>query len=218
LDQKSYILFSVGVFVAALTTFYMFRLFFVAFVGKARTEKSHHAHEAPVVMYGPLVVLAVFALVGGVIGVVNIYNSQFNPSAENLSFLAQLTEPFHAVLGMVCGLGAVVVGLLLAWSLYGKAETDPLPAKLGWIATAMKNRFYFDELYEATFIRLHDTLAAIAGVIDRIFLEGMVIGTIRGGTDIAGRALRLVQNGNLQAYAFLFVAGVAVLLYFVLGK
>jgi NADH:ubiquinone oxidoreductase subunit 5 (subunit L)/multisubunit Na+/H+ antiporter MnhA subunit len=169
-------------------------------------------------MYGPLVVLAVFALVGGVIGVVNVYNSQFNPSAENLSFLAQLAEPFHALLGMACGLGAVVVGLLLAWSLYGNAETDPLPARLGWIATAMKNRFYFDELYEATFIRLHDTLAAIAAFIDRILLEGIIIGTIRGGTDITGRALRLVQNGNLQAYAFLFVAGVAVLLYFVLGK
>jgi NADH:ubiquinone oxidoreductase subunit 5 (subunit L)/multisubunit Na+/H+ antiporter MnhA subunit len=82
----------------------------------------------------------------------------------------------------------------------------------------MKNRFYFDEIYEATFIRLHDGLAAIAGFIDRIILEGIVIGTIRGGTDITGRALRLVQTGNLQAYAFIFVLGVAVVLYFVLGK
>jgi len=218
LDQKNYILFSVGVFVAALTTFYMFRLFFVAFVGKARTEKSHHAHESPAVMSGPLIVLAVFAVIGGFIGIVNIYNSQFNPGAESLSFMAQLMEPLHALTGMFAGLAAVAAGLFLAWSLYGNAETDPLPAKLGWLATAMKNRFYFDEIYAATFIRFHDFLAAIAGFLDRYILEGFVIGTIRGGTDITGRALRLVQTGNLQAYAFIFVLGVAVLLYFVLGK
>ena len=46
----------------------------------------------------------------------------------------------------------------------------------------------------------------------------MIIGAIRGGTDLSGRALRLVQTGNLQTYAFLFVLGVALLLYFVLGK
>jgi hypothetical protein len=44
------------------------------------------------------------------------------------------------------------------------------------------------------------------------------IGAIRGGTDLSGRALRLAQTGNLQTYAFLFVLGVALLLYFVLGK
>jgi len=55
-------------------------------------------------------------------------------------------------------------------------------------------------------------------VIDRWIVEGACIGLIRGGTDFTGRALRLVQTGNLQTYAFLFVLGVALLLYFVLGK
>jgi hypothetical protein len=49
-------------------------------------------------------------------------------------------------------------------------------------------------------------------------VEGFCIGFVRGGTDITGRALRLVQTGNLQTYAFLFVLGVAVLLYFILIK
>ena len=55
----------------------MFRLFFVAFLGEARNEKAKHAHESPAVMSLPLVVLAVFALVGGYIGITNIYGSQF---------------------------------------------------------------------------------------------------------------------------------------------
>ena len=116
------------------------------------------------------------------------------------------------------GIGVAVAGIFLAFSLYKNAATDPLPAKLGGLATAMKNKFYFDELYEATFIRAHDFIAAVVDVIDRWIVEGFCIGLVRGGTDFTGRALRLVQTGNLQTYAFLFVLGVAVVLYFVLGK
>jgi NADH-quinone oxidoreductase subunit L len=220
LEQKNYILFAVAVFVAALTTFYMFRLFFVAFLGEARTEKAKHAHESPVVMTLPLVVLAVFALVGGYIGITNIYASQFTPFQMDVdpNVVQQILEPFHNPIAMACGIGAVVIGLFLAFTLYKNAATDPLPDKLGGLATLMKNRFYFDEFYEHTFIRLHDFIAAVAEWIDRWILEGAIIGVIRGGTDLSGRALRLAQTGNLQTYAFLFILGVALLLYFVLGK
>jgi NADH-quinone oxidoreductase subunit L len=218
LHQNNYILFAVGVFVAALTTFYMFRLFFVAFLGEARTEKAKHAHESPAVMSLPLVVLAVFALVGGFIGITNIYGSQFGAEAEKLSVAQQAIEPFQNIFPMLCGIGAVVVGLFAAFTLYRNTVTDRLPAKLGGLATAMKNKFYFDELYEATFIRAHDFIATVMDVIDRWFVEGFCIGLVRGGTDFTGRALRLVQTGNLQTYAFLFVLGVAVVLYFVLVK
>ena len=218
LAQHNYVLFGVAVFVAGLTTFYMFRLFFVAFLGEPRTEKANHAHESPVVMTGPLVVLAVLAVFGGFIGITTIYNSQFAPDAEKLTVVQQLLEPLHNIVPMLLGIGAVAVGLFGAYSLYGKTETDPLPAKLGGLATAMKNRFYFDELYEATFIRLHDTLAAVADFIDRWLVEGFCIGIIRGGTDLSGRMLRQMQTGNLQTYAFLFTLGVAVVLYLMLGK
>ena len=169
-------------------------------------------------MTGPLVVLAVLAVFGGFIGITTIYNSQFAPDAEKLTVAQQLVEPLHNIVPMLLGIGAVAVGLFAAWSLYGKTATDPLPAKLGGLATAMKNRFYFDELYEATFIRLHDALAAVADFIDRWLVEGFCIGIIRGGTDLSGRSLRLLQTGNLQTYAFLFTLGVAVVLYLMLGK
>jgi NADH-quinone oxidoreductase subunit L len=218
LAQKSYLLFTVAVLVAALTTFYMFRLFFVAFLGEARTEKAKHAHESPLVMTLPLIVLAVLACVGGFIGITTIYNSEFAPDAEKLSVVQQLLEPIHNIVPMLLGIGAVAVGLFGAYALYGKTETDPLPAKLGRLAKAMKNRFYFDELYEATFIRFHDFLAFLADWVDRWLVEGLCIGFVRGGTDLSGRALRQFQTGNLQTYAFLFTLGVAVLLYLVLGK
>jgi len=219
LEQKNYLLFAVGAGVAGLTTFYMFRLFFVAFLGSARTDKAKHAHESPAVMSWPLLVLAVFAVIGGVMGINGIYNSQFAPDEASGSLVQRIFEPFvKSPVGAITGLAAVLIGLFGAFALYKNAPNDPLPAKLGSLATAMKNRFYFDEIYEATFIRAHDLIAAVAGAIDRWLLEGFVIGAIRGGTDLTGRALRLVQTGNLQTYAFLFVLGVALVLYFVLGK
>jgi NADH-quinone oxidoreductase subunit L len=197
----------------------MFRLFYVAFLGKSRTEAAEHVHESPPVMAWPLRVLAVFAVIGGVIGVSQTYASQFLPGEARESFGRSLVEPLtHSPVGVLVGLAFIAAGFFAARTLYRDAVSDPLPAKLGGLATAMKNRFYFDELYEATVIRAHDFIAAVMDWIDRWLLEGLCIGLVRGGTDLTGRALRLVQTGNLQTYAFLFVLGVAVLMYFVLGK
>jgi NADH-quinone oxidoreductase subunit L len=170
-------------------------------------------------MAWPLRVLAVFAVIGGVIGVSRTYAAQFSPGEAALSFGQSLVEPLvHSPVGALVGLAFIAAGFFAARRLYRDAVSDPLPAKLGGLATAMKNRFYFDELYEATFVRAHDFIAAVMDWIDRWLVEGMCIGLVRGGTDLTGRALRLVQTGNLQTYAFLFVLGVAVVMYFVLGK
>jgi NADH-quinone oxidoreductase subunit L len=215
LAQHNYLLFAIGAGVAGLTTFYIFRLFYVAFVSKPRTEAAKHAHESPPVMSWPLLILAVFAFIGGFVGVSDIYASQFDGSTAQ-SLTDRILEPLRSPVAMFTGLGFVAVGWFLARKLYLNAQTDPLPAKLGGLATAMKNKFYFDEIYEATFVRAHDTIAAIADGIDRWFVEGFCIGLLRGGTDLTGRSLRLFQTGNIQTYAFLFVLGVAVALYFVL--
>ncbi len=245
LEQKNYSLFVLGAAVAGLTTFYMFRLFYVAFLGERRTgvapvsyskeaaqagdeslrqagSLSYEPHESPPVMAWPLRVLAVFAVIGGVIGISGIFDSQFisDIHAERAStFLQKLFEPFaHTPIVAIIGLLAVAAGFIAARMLYRNAGNDPLPARLGWFATAMKNRFYFDEIYEATFIRAHDFIAAVMDWIDRWLVDWAGIGLVRGGTDISGRALRLMQTGNLQTYAFLFALGVAVVLFFVLGK
>jgi NADH-quinone oxidoreductase subunit L len=233
LEQKNYPLFVLGVFVAGLTTFYMFRLFFVAFVGKPRTETAGHAQESPAVMTWPLIVLAVFAVIGGVIGIsrkFELYAQQLLPPDERglpVPFDLPLTQValgrilspfFDSPVVAIIGLLAVLAGFFAARSLYRNATSDPLPAKLGGFATAMKNRFYFDEIYEATFIRAHDFIAAVMDWIDRWLVDWAGIGLVRGGTDITGRALRLMQTGNLQTYAFLFALGVAVVLFFALGK
>jgi len=216
LDQKSYLLFAVAVAIAGLTTFYMFRLFFVAFTGKPKTEAAKHAHESPAVMTWPLVALAVFAVIGGFIGIRELYESQFSSESAGRSLIQSLLEPLHSPVPFLAGLAVVALGWFAARSLYRDATDDPLPAKLGGFATAMKNRFYFDEIYEGVFVRAHDFIAAIADIVDRWLVEGLCIGVVRGGTNFTGRALRLIQTGSLQDYAFLLVLGMAVLLYLVL--
>lgn len=218
LAVHNYLLFAVGVFVAALTTFYTFRLFFVVFCGKEKSETASHAHETSLVMTGPLIVLAVFAFIGGWIGVEGVFNRIFSGEpSESAGFASTLIAPFHhSPVAAWLGILAFFIGMGGAYALYANADKDPLPEKLGGLATAMKNKFYFDEIYEATFVRAHDLIAAIADMIDRWIVEGFCIGLIRGGTELTGRSLRLLQSGNLQFYAFLFVSGVAVALYFVL--
>jgi NADH-quinone oxidoreductase subunit L len=217
-DFEGNLLFAVGVFVACLTTFYIFRLFFVVFCGKEKSETASHAHESPAVMTLPLIVLAVFSFIGGWIGIEGVYDRIFSGQpSESAGFASAFFAPFHnSPVAAWLGILAFVIGLGCAYALYASAETDPLPKMLGGLSTAMRNKFYFDEIYQATFVRAHDFIAAVADWIDRWIVEVLCIGLIRGGTDLSGRGLRFLQTGNLQTYAFLFVLGVAVALYFVL--
>ena len=212
-------LFVLGAAVAALTTFYMFRLVLVAFFGAPKSEAADHAHESPPVMVWPLRLLAVFSVIGGLIGVEQLYGRQFPAEhvEENASFVRELVAPIlNAPLAAVTGLLAVLVGFAAAYALYAKATKDPLPEKLGALSRAMRNRFYFDELYQATVIRLHDFLAAVAGWFDRWIIAGVAVRGTHGTVELAGRALRLLQTGNLQTYAMLFGLGVALVLYLAL--
>ena len=221
----NYPLFVIAVSVAVLTAFYMFRLFFVVWVGDVRSAEAGHAHESPGVMIWPLRALAVLALFGGVLGINEIFAAQFSAaehaeaSEHGLTLLQRIAEPFtNAPVAAGIGIIATLIGFLTARGLYATAKSDPLTSKLGWMSRAMANRFYFDEIYEATVIRIHDLAGTISNWIDSWIIEGLCIGVVRGGTDLTGRALRLVQTGNLQTYAFLFVLGVAVVLWLALGK
>jgi NADH-quinone oxidoreductase subunit L len=217
--EHSLPLYLLGTAVAALTTFYMFRLIFVAFLGAQRSDAAGHAHESPPVMAWPLRLLAVFSVIGGLIGVEQLYGKQFPAEhiEQGASFIRELVAPFiHAPGVATFGLLMVFLGFAAAWALYRNATSDPLPEKLGALSRAMRNRFYFDELYEATVIRLHDFLAAVADWFDRWIIAGFAVRGTHGTTELAGRALRLLQTGNLQTYAFLFALGVALVLYLVL--
>ena len=192
--ENSILLFLVAVFVALLTTFYMTRLFVVAFMGEPRSAQAEHAKESPAVMTVPLLVLAVPSVIAG----------YFNAHAVNPLVLA-------------ASLVVLVFGMLVANTVYSGAKADPLPARFGRLAKALRNRFWFDGIYQWLIDNVQENLAKLADAIDRWVIAGLLVRGVHGTTELAGRVLRLAQTGNLQTYAFWFAAGMAALLVFTLS-
>jgi len=212
-------LFALGWVVAVLTAFYMLRLFLVAFSGPPKSELSQKAHESPPVILWPLRFLAVFSLIGGFVGLDAIYQRQFpaHDLVGALSWLQRLFLPFtESPLVAASGLLAAALGFAAAYYIYASVAKDPLPGRGGAWSRLIRHRFYFDEFYEATFIRFHEFLAALAAWFDRWIIAGAAVRGTHGTTELLGRALRLLQTGNLQTYAFLFALGVALVLWLVL--
>ena len=192
--ENSILLFLVAVFVALLTTFYMTRLFVVAFMGEPRSAQAEHAKESPAVMTVPLLVLAVPSVIAG----------YFNAHAVNPLVLA-------------ASLVVLVFGTLVANTVYSGAKADPLPARFSRLTKALRNRFWLDEIYQWLIDNVQENLAKLADAIDRWVIAGLLVRGVHGTTELAGRVLRLAQTGNLQTYAFWFAAGMAALLVFTLN-
>lgn len=218
LDSHNFILFAVGVFVAALTAFYMTRCVLVAFCGEARGEAVSHAEESPGVMVWPLRILLVLSVIGGFIGIDTYMEGMFGGGHHgHVSFWEKPFAAFnHSPMAALFGFMAVVFGYLMARQNYENVSSDPLPLKLGLAARLMRDKFYLDEIYEIGIKLTQETLAAIADWFDRWIVAGLVVRGLSGFTDLFGRALRMVQTGNLQTYAFWLAAGVVLILFFVL--
>jgi NADH-quinone oxidoreductase subunit L len=211
--ENSKTLFAVGVLAAFLTTFYMFRLFFVVFLGKSRSGLGEHPPKSRVIAY-PLVLLAVATVAGGFLGIRHFITPQFFPGAAAVPIFAPL-EPFtEAPYAAIMGLAAFAIGLAAAFVFYAGAASDPLPGKIPGICVVLRNKFYFDEFYAEVVELFHDTPAKAANLCDEgiQLLVRLAHGTVEG----AGRVLRLVQTGNLQTYTLIMAAGAALALYLIL--
>ena len=196
----------------------MFRLLLVAFHGPRKTDSVHEVHESPRVMIVPLVLLAIPSVFGGVMGIDTFLAHFFEDHAGHSGVWTAILHPFnHAPAPAFLGLLAVFIGLALAFGLYSGATRDRLPDAAGFVSRLLRNRFYFDEVYHWLIGHTQDALAALADGVDRWIISGLLVRGTHGAAELAGRALRMVQTGNLQTYAFLFVLGVAVMLYMVLN-
>ena len=192
--EKNAVIFHLALFTAFLTAFYMTRLVVVVFFGKARSEEAEHGKEAPLVMTGPLLVLAVPAALAG-----------FGFFANKFLHLPHLEGEGNAV--RILPLAAMLTGVALAFFLYRKRETDPIDLAI------LRRRFYFDELYAWLIHATQYSFARIAAFFDRWIIDA---GAVRGASNATfglGSLLRLFQVGNLQAYAFLFGLGIIGIIY-----
>ena len=188
-------IFLVALFTAFLTAFYVMRLIVIVFFGQPRSDVARESRESPPVMTLPLIVLAVLATLGG-----------FAFFARN--FLTLPVEKEVAILVPVLAIIALIVGSGLAIALYRNRATEPVDIKL------LRHKFYFDESYGWLIYWTQELLARLAAFFDRWIIDAGAVGGSSRGTWGIGALLRLVQVGNLQAYAFLFGLGVVAIIYF----
>jgi NADH-quinone oxidoreductase subunit L len=209
-------LFALGELVAFLTTFYMFRLFFVVFLGRPKSDLVGHAHESPRIMTYPLVFLAAASVVGGFMGITQFITPQFSPASARLPIFAPL-EPFEtSPVAALLGLAAIAIGFVAAYVYYAGAESDPLPGKMKEVCNVLRHKFYFDEFYAGLVDVCQDKPARAINLCD-IGLK-LLVRLTHGTAEWTGRVLRLVQTGNLQTYTLLLAAGAALVLYFMLTR
>jgi NADH-quinone oxidoreductase subunit L len=213
--EHSKTLFAFGVLAAFLTTFYMFRLIFVVFLGKSKAELDEHPAKSRLIAY-PLVLLAVAAVMGGFIGITRFITPQFLPGAAAIPIFAPL-EPFEtAPYASIMGLAAFAIGLAAAYVCYAGAASDPLPGRMPLVSAALRHKFYFDDFYAEVVDLFHDTPARAANLCDLAIK--LLVRLVHGTTEGIGRVLRLAQTGNLQTYTLLMTAGVALVLYLILTR
>jgi NADH-quinone oxidoreductase subunit L len=195
--QRNLPIFAVALFTAFLTAFYVIRMLVIVFFGDARSDSAREGREAPPVMTWPLVVLAILATVGG-----------FGFFARN--FLALPVENAPNAFGVVPGLAivALTVGGGLAVTIYRGRSTEAVNVEL------LRHKFYFDEFYSWLIFWTQELFARVSAFVDRWIIDAGAVGGASRGTWGIGALLRLIQVGNLQAYAFLFGIGVVALIYF----
>jgi NADH-quinone oxidoreductase subunit L len=216
-----YFLLLVALLTAFLTAFYTFRAYFLTFWGETRVpeEAGHHTHESPAVMTVPLVVLAVGALVVGI--VLEPFNHAFShflgrtPSLNLAEAMTGAHAAGHAFNWGLAGVSTLVAvgGITLAFMWYGSGGPGRVPPILEPVYALSRDKLYVDEVYYAAVVKPAETLAFLARVFD-LFLDS-VARLVSAVPRFFGALVRPVQNGLVQFYALSMALGLVVFVAFV---
>ncbi|MFH1725920.1 MAG: NADH-quinone oxidoreductase subunit L [Elusimicrobiota bacterium] len=234
----------VGLVTAGITTFYMFRLVFMTFLGNSRDHhRWEHAQESPAVMTVPLWILAVLSVGAGFL--LN-YNGVFEGLVQ-FDVPHGMAEEHHAP-GWL-GAAAVAVFLIgggLAYKLYGSGEFSlarSLRERFSWAVETLEKRYYFDDFF-LWLVSLADKLAAACAwvddrIIDAIFIDGWALltrtvaeihaffddffidGAVDGLgtlTEDAGWGLRRLVRGYVQEYLLYIGLAVSIFAIFLMTR
>jgi NADH-quinone oxidoreductase subunit L len=229
----------IGLVTALLTSFYMFRLWYLTFLGENRAahdleshgapvharsdtrlvleaDHAHEPHESPWSMLGPLVILALLSIVGGWIGIER-FGHFLAPATGALP-----TEGGSATLEYALA-GTAVLAALFGWfiadRLYRARPEAPaqLAASMSGPYSLLLHKYWVDELYGAVIVKpsLATSRFLLEWVVDVAILGGAAW-LLGGIATLAGAILQRWQSGNLRSYAAWLAAAAALLLIYVL--
>jgi NADH-quinone oxidoreductase subunit L len=211
---KNPVLYGIALFTALLTAFYMFRLLFITFTGKFRGthEQEHHLHESPAPMTIPLVILAVLSIIGGFVGIPEVFmhggdklGAFLSPVITNHgeSHVSHSTE--YMLMGLSTGL--VLLMIIFAWFKFKNYQRTE-EAGLGKV---LENKWYVDELYDKIIV---NPLHKFGGFLNSIFESKVVDGIVNGvgkAVSYGSSKFRLLQSGQVGNYILLMVGSMVLI-------
>jgi NADH-quinone oxidoreductase subunit L len=228
------IFYFVGLVTALLTSFYMFRLWYLIFFGESRAEAhtgsahaepgqdahahgSHGIHESPWVMLTPLVILALLSIAGGWIGI-DRFGHFLEPVVGKVLDPAELPggKSLDIILSVVA-VAVAVLGWFMAHLFYSKKNDRAanLAKSLSGVYILLVNKYKIDELYNAVIVK---PLKAFSTFVLWWVGEGVIIRgsawLLAGITMLCGEFLRRWQSGNIRSYAAWLAVGAGAFLLF----
>ncbi|HVN57913.1 MAG TPA: NADH-quinone oxidoreductase subunit L [Bacteroidales bacterium] len=219
-------LWAIGLLISLLTAFYTFRIFYLSFSGSFRTKKvnEQQVHESPAVMTIPMVVLAIFATIGGFAGLPEIawknglgqfLKPVFSGSESILSVTIQPDTSMTIVL-MVSAVVVVLTSIFAAWYLFVRNSKVPSGSDIaqGSLERAIRNKLYLDEIYDSLFTNPLDKISRfLHEKVDSRIIDKCVESA--GSLVLkAGEKIRLLQTGNVGFYLFAMVICILAVLFF----
>jgi NADH-quinone oxidoreductase subunit L len=217
--QKNPVFWVLGVAGAMMTAFYMFRLYATTFLGKFRgsEDQQHHLHESPWAMTIPLIILAIFSVVGGLVGIPEVlakdahrlehFLSPIFASGKSISGEHPLSHSTEYMLMAI----SVAVAALAIFIAIGRFSKKPDLEEATGLGKMLANKWYIDELYDNIIIK---PLNWLGKIFDTILEKSVIDGAVNGIGKLVqtgSRQLRLLQSGQVGSYVLLMIVGILVL-------
>ncbi|OFY86970.1 MAG: NADH-quinone oxidoreductase subunit L [Bacteroidetes bacterium RIFCSPLOWO2_12_FULL_35_15] len=221
--EHNKLLWFLGVLGAAMTTFYMFRLYFLTFKGSFRgtRDQEHHLHESPKSMTIPLMILAVLSVVGGLVGIpaalggTHFLEEFLKPVFEDSSFRI-IHHLSHETEYILMGVAITVMAIAIYYAYKTYIQNKTLPAEEGEELQPLHNmiykKYWVDEIYENMITKpLNFISGALHNVVDNQLVDGIVNG-VGSLVNRTSSVIRLAQTGNIGLYIFVMVISIVLIL------
>ncbi|MFF0259976.1 NADH-quinone oxidoreductase subunit L [Streptomyces microflavus] len=210
---EGWILGSVALLGAAITAFYMTRVMLMTFFGEKRWQpdaegREPHPHESPKSMTIPMIVLAfgsVFA--GGFFAI----GDRFVNWLEPVTGYDHGHSPLSAATVTAATVVALVVGVGIAWTMYGRKPVPVLAPRGSLLTRAARRDLLQDDFNHVVLVRGGEHLTRSLVYVDHSLVDGVVNGTAASVGGLSGR-LRKLQNGYARSYAVSMFGGAAVVI------
>ncbi|ONM50104.1 NADH-quinone oxidoreductase subunit L [Nocardia donostiensis] len=191
---------------AGLTAFYMTRVMLLTFFGERRWKPDTHPHEAPAVMTGPMILLAVGSVAsGGLLVWGSSLQNWLEPVVGSHHGEPALPVPVITALALT----VVAAGVGLAYARYARREVpEAAPSEVTALTVAARNDLYGDAVNEAAFMRPGQHLTRSLVFVDNRGIDGVVNGTAAFLGGLSAR-VRRVQTGFVRSYALSMFTGAA---------